>query len=253
MNQGVRRAAGGRVVARAQAWLQELVPLVAGQFHPHLAKAVDLGCILGPFLRSQEASSQAPPPSSCQEMTGGLGMRAALPLPPRFGQLGGGGCYSPAKGPVQESGDLIPPGSGLCSRLGVGELGVRVPLAWSPSGSPAGQSEEGELDSAQLVSQTQLSCSCLEVLSFFPNVPQMLLALSHQQFAVIPRCNHTCPQAVPRCMARPVRGLNIPLIPGVGGAISRFSEVPESPGQWGRKSGWELKREHKAVFVKLGH
>lgn len=166
---------------------------------------------------------------------------------------GGGRGVLPPKGPVQESGDLIPPGSGLRSRLGVGELGVRVPLAWSPSGSPAGQSEEGELDSAQLVSQTQLSCSCLEVLSFFPNVPQMLLALSHQQFAVIPRCNHTCPQAVPRCMARPVHGLNIPFIPGVGGAISRFSEVPESPGQWGRKSGWELKREHKAVFVKLGH
>ena len=37
------------------------------------------------------------------------------------------------------------------------------------------------------------------------------------------------------------------------GAISHFSEVPESPGQWGRKSGWELKTEHKAVFVELGH
>ena len=180
MNQGVRRVAGVRGVARAQAWLQELVPLVAGQFHPHLAKAMDLGSILGPFLRSQEASSQAPPPSSCQEMTGGLGMRAALPLPPGLGQLAGGGCYSPPKGPVHESGDLIPPVSSLHSRLGVGELGVRVPLAWSPSGSPAGQSGEGELDSAQLVSQTQLSCSCVEVLSFFPNVPQMLLALSHQ-------------------------------------------------------------------------
>lgn len=70
---------------------------------------------------------------------------------------------------------------------------------------------------------------------------------------MIPWRNHTCPQAVPPCMARPVCGLNIPLISGVGGAISHFSEAPESPGQWGRKSGWELKREHKAVFVKLGH
>ena len=62
-------------------------------------------------------------------------MRAALPLPPGLGQLGGrGGGMSAPKGPVQESGDLVPPGRGLCSLLGVGlGLGVRVPLDWSPS------------------------------------------------------------------------------------------------------------------------
>ena len=54
-------------MARAQTWLQERVPLVAGKFHPHLAKVVDSGCIRGPFLRSQETSSQAP---STQQVPG---------------------------------------------------------------------------------------------------------------------------------------------------------------------------------------
>ena len=67
VGRGGHRAAGGRGVGRAQTWLQEPVPLVSGKFHPHLAKVVDSGCILGPFLRSQETSSQAP---STQQVLG---------------------------------------------------------------------------------------------------------------------------------------------------------------------------------------
>lgn len=133
---GGHRAAGGRGVGRAQTWLQEPVPLVSGKFHPHLAKVVDSGCILGPFLRSQETSSQAP---STQQVPGNVrspGHESSFAIATWAWAAGGwwAGGVSPPKGPVQESGDLVPPGRGLCSRLGVGlGLGVRVPLDWSPS------------------------------------------------------------------------------------------------------------------------
>lgn len=170
---------------------------------------------MDPSSGPRKPPRRPPPPSRCREMTGALGMRAALPLPPGLGQLGGGGELSPPKGPVQESGDLVPPGTGLCSRLGAGwGLGVRVSLAWSPSSCKLScWAEEEELDYAHRPSSAAPGWKLSAFSLTFPkrSRPSAISTVCYDSTA-----NNTCPQAVPCCMARPVCGLNIPLASGVG-------------------------------------
>ena len=141
-------------------------------------------------------------------------MRAALPLPPGLGQLRGRGELLPTKGSVQESGDLVPPGRGLCSRLGAGwGLGVRVPLAWSPSSCKLSCWAEGELDYAHRPSSAAPGWKLSAFSLMFPKCsrPSATSTVCYDSTA-----NNTCPQGVRCCMARPVCGLNIPLTSGVG-------------------------------------
>ena len=101
------------------------------------------------------------------------------------------------------------------SRLGAGwGLGVRVPLAWSPSSCKLScWAEEEELDYAHRPSSAAPGWKLSAFSLTFPkrSRPSAISTVCYDSTA-----NNTCPQAVPCCMARPVCGLNIPLASGVG-------------------------------------